>query len=184
MKRTINLILPQAPEPPLIKQLRQLLPLTAAVVSMIFIILFIASLIFLQINNREYDEMVTTANALQKEITGYKNKEGLYLLVYRSAGAIEKILSNAHTHAAFAQEVGKLNGDGIFVTQFALDKPENAQVTFTAASAEKLTTLIQILNQAELDNMISDVATSDLSRTASGIYMVTVNFKADPSLLK
>src|SRR3989338_11191704 len=108
-KRSINLVLPLKPEPPLLKKMRLYLPIASGVITFIFVIIFISTLIFLRIRNDQYESMLAQSQLLESQITAQKEEEGLYVLTYRMLGTIEKILSKTTTFSKLTSDISVFN---------------------------------------------------------------------------
>ncbi|OGG15610.1 hypothetical protein A3D77_02855 [Candidatus Gottesmanbacteria bacterium RIFCSPHIGHO2_02_FULL_39_11] len=183
-KRSINLVLPLKPEPPLLKKMRLYLPIASGVITFIFVIIFISTLIFLRIRNDQYESMLAQSQLLESQITAQKEEEGLYVLTYRMLGTIEKILSKTTTFSKLTSDISVFNSTPLILTGFSLSSKGDANLTIHADNADALSQLIDILSKADDEKKYANIIASNVIRNEEGLYTVTLTFKPNPDLLK
>lgn len=184
IKRSINLILPIKPEPPLLKKLRVFLPIAAGIITFIFLIIFISTLIYLKIRNDEYDQMLTQSQLLESKITSQKSEEGFYILTYRMLSTIEKILSRTTTFNGFTSDVAEFNSSPLTLQGFSITSKGAGRVSVYTQDANALTDLVNLLSKADEEKKYSNIIASDIVRDSHGLYFVNLTFKPNSNLLK
>lgn len=183
-KHTVNLLIRKTDEPAVLVKLRIYLPIMAAAGMLLFVISFLASVIYVGQNSRQFNALNTQIDNAEKRISGSKNAEGIYTLSYFRISTLGELKKGSKNYAKLLSDVLKMQSAGVSVSQITVDGKNSVAATVTASSAATLDNFASVLFKADADKKYSDIKTSGIVRDKTGGYLLTILMKPDNSLLQ
>ncbi len=181
-KNTVNLILLKEDEPPVIKKLKIILPITAAFVFIIFIFIYIASIVYINNNVVAFNLLKRNVDQLEKNITSKKNIEGIYTMTSTRLNILDQLSGKIVDFPPLINDISNLNGKGIFIKTVSSDSKGNVSFTLRASSSASLDDFVSLLENLELEKIFSQIKASGIVREKKGIYNLSVSLKKDLSI--
>lgn len=178
-KNTVNLIITRDEEPAPVKKLKIILPIAAIVVLLIFIIVFVASILYINKNIVAYNILKRNVEQLEKNIASRKNIEGVYTLTSLRLKVLDELSARIKDFPAVMDDVDKLNGNGIIIKSVSSDSKGNISFSVSASNSSSLNDFVNLLKAFEGDKHFSQIKASGITREKKGIYDFSITFNKD-----
>lgn len=183
-KHSVNLIIKKETDSALVVKLKTFLPIIAVAALLLFVVSFLASLIYINNNNKEFKSLKTQSETLEKQITDKKNIEGIYTLTVQRIKTIDQLSSGNKNFAKLLFEILKLQSTGINFTQTSIDKKNAVNIAVIASSSATLDDFVTRLIEADTNKLFSDIKTSGIVRDKTGGYLLSISAKPSTKLLE
>lgn len=184
VRHSVNLILAGPGEPPYIRTLKTFLPITALVSLVIFVLVFIASVMFVDSNTKQLNLLKNELETLEKKISEQKNVEGIYTLTAMRLSVLAQILSSGKNFSKFIPEIDSLQGKGITIDSAAIDKQGNVSLSLLASSSGALDDFVTLLLAKDREKTYANIAAGGTAREKKGDYKLSLSFKASQAFLQ
>lgn len=183
-KHSVNLLIKKSSERPEIARARIYLPIFAAISLVLFVIAYLASILYLVNNNQKYNSLISQIDNLERQIAAEKTTEGVYSLTIMRVNALKDSGSGSKNYIKLLTELSKLKTEGISISQTAVDKSNAVSLAVTASSSASLDNFVNALISADRAKLYSEIKSSGIVRDKNGSYLLTVLLKPDNSLLQ
>src|SRR3989344_7405407 len=180
-KKLINLLIEPSPEPIYYRRLKKLFPLISFLSLLLFTVLYLSSLLYLQINIKEYNSLKAKYTLLENKIAEKKSAESIYVSTIGILDTIKKILDkDSKIISSTFPTVFGLQQNGIQVNSTSVDNSGPVGITVSAESSDSLLSLYESLKELEVSSNFRQIQASGIIRENDGRYSLTVNFNAFP----
>lgn len=183
-KHSVNLVIRKVDELPYITKARIYLPIFAVISLVLFVISFLASIIYINSNSQEFNAVNARIDNLQRSISANKNTEGIYTLTVSRIDTIEQLSTGSKNYTKLLAQILNLQTDGILVSQSTIDKKNAVTVTVTASSSAVLDDFVTSLLKEDASKTFSDIKSSGIVRDKNGAYLFTITLTPNNSLLQ
>ena len=178
-KKLINLLIEVQPDSPGIRRLKKIAPITSIFVLAVFIVFYVLSLVYVQINIRNYNQIKSQADLLEKKIASLKSSESLYITTIGVLDKIKNILSkDTKIIANTMPALFKIQGDNSVITTSSIDNSGPVGFTVKAESLNALENFINELKKSENENNFKEIKATGILRESDGSYTFTINLNA------
>jgi hypothetical protein len=184
VKHSVNLILAGPSEPPYIRTLKTYLPIAALVSLVVFVLVFIVSVVFLDSNTKQLNFLKNEAETLEKKISDQKNVEGIYTLTAMKLSVLAQILLSGKNFSKFLPEIDSLQGRGITIDSAVIDKQGNISFPLLASSSGVLDDFVTLLLAKDREETYSKITAGGTVREKKGDYKLSITFKASQAFMQ
>ena len=179
-KKTINLITPKEADTYTVRRLKASLPIIATISLMIFIGLFILSVVYVNKNAGSYISLKNKVVAAEKEIENQKDKEGIYTITTTLLDITKRLLSSKKDHYSIYSKIATLTGEGITITAVSIDGKGKVFLSANLVNYEQLPEFINNLRQLELTlKKFTQIRVDSAARDKKGIWSITISMMID-----
>ena len=182
--KSLNLIINKDKESSLLKKLNILSPVIALAALVFFILIFLFSIIYVNTNIAQFNNVKKESELLEKKISNLKNVEGIYTLTLLKINALSSALENSKNFNSVISEVNKLKSDEINLNSASVDENGNISFNIEASSSASLDNFINILLAKEQQKVFSEIYAAGIARDKKGTYTLNIALKGDKSLFK
>lgn len=183
-KYSVNLMIGQHKELPLIRSLRTILPVAAAFSLFIFIVLFIWSVIYTNNNIAQFNVLKKEVEALEQKIIAQKNSEGLYILTAGRLNTLSQLTEETRDFSKTLNVAENFSSKSINLVAGSVNKKGELTLSFTASSSGDLDDLVMLLIMKNREKVFSDIQASGIVRDKKGNYSLSVFSKASKELMQ
>lgn len=181
-KKLINLLIESTPEPPIYRILKRISPVISISSLVLFIILYFLSLLYVQFNLKEYNQIEAKTDILEKKISTKKSTESIYISTVGILDTINRILvKDSKIIINNLPAIFDIQKKGILITSSALDNSGPVGLTVKTGSSESLLNFIEELEKSEEAGNFKEIQAAGIIRENDGSYTLTVNLKAIPN---
>lgn len=179
VKNTVNLIIKEVDEPQSLKRLKIILPVLAGSSLLIFILVFIASIIYINNNIVTYKLLKRNVDQFEKNIVSRKNIEGVYTLTSARLNVLDQLSGKVMDFPPLIDDINKLSGNGISVKSVSSDNKGNISFALTASSSAALDDFVGLLEKKELNKIFYQINANGIVREKKGVYDLSISLKRD-----
>lgn len=183
-KRIINLLIEKQQEPLLYRRLKIILPVSAVVFLLIFLILYFVSISYLRSNSSDFNQMKAKLVSLEQKISAQKNTEGIYTLSAVKLDLINQILTKNPSLTNVIAEIVGLPIEGVDIKYVSIEKNGDINFLLETYSIDTLETFINLLLKKEEQKIFSSIQAGNVIRDKKGMYALGISLKINPILLK
>lgn len=183
-KHSVNLVIRKVDESPYLTKAKIYLPVIAVVSLVLFVISFLASILYISNNSQEFNAVNARIDNLQRRISASKNTEGVYTLTFFRIKTSEQLSAGSKNYTKLLSEILKFQSEGILVSQTTVDKKNAVTVSVTASSSAAMDDLITALLKADASKLFTNIASSGIVRDKTGNYLFTLTLAPNISLLQ
>lgn len=183
IKQSINLIIKKKEDTPFLKKWKLIASFLGIGSLSLFVILFIASMVFVNNNIAEFNHLKREVEQLEKKIGDQKSSESIYILTVSMLDILRQILSNGKDFSPLVGEITKFEDLGIAINSAVINKNSKVSFSITASSSAILNTLVAKLEEQDEQKIFSDIAVYGITRNKTGHYNLTISLKSSPSLM-
>ena len=179
-KKTINLITPKEADTYAVQRLKATLPIIATICLVVFIGLFILSVVYVNKNAGSYNSLKNKVVAAEKEIENQKEKEGIYTLTTTLLDVTKRLLASKKDHYSIYSKIASLSGEGITITAVSVDGKGKVLLSANLVNYEQLPGFINNLRQLEVTlKKFTQIRVDSASRDKKGIWSITISMMID-----
>lgn len=182
--KDVNLILKSSKESPRIRRLKIISPIITAISLIIFIIIFFASIIYVNDNISKYNFLKKEVENMETKISESKNKEGLYKLTSSRLKILSELANINQSFIPLMTEMDNLGRLGLGIKSVGSDNKGNVSVALTASSSSLLDNLVTALLINEQKKLYNNLEAHGIVRDKKGNYLLTITLKSSQTLLK
>ncbi len=179
LKNTVNLIINKDSEPQSLKKLKIILPVSAGLSLLVFIIVFIASIIYINNNIVAYNLLKRNVVQFEKNIASKKNIEGVYTLTNTRLNILDQLSGKIVDFPPLIDDVNKLNGNGISIKSVSSDNKGNISFAMIASSSAALDEFVGLLEKMEQNKIFYQIKANGIVREKKGFYDLSISLKRD-----
>ncbi len=179
VKNTVNLIIKEEDESVLIKRLKIIFPILAGLSLLIFILVFIASIVYINKNIVAYNLLKRNVDQYEKNIVSRKNIEGIYTLTSSRLNVIDQLAGKVKDFPPLIDEINKLKGNGISIKSVSSDNKGNISFALTASSSAALDEFVSLLEKKEQTKNFYQIKANGIVREKKGLYDLSISLKRD-----
>ena len=183
-KTSVNLIIRKDADSPFVRRLKRIVPVLGITSIVLFLILFLISLAYLNSNTARFNQLKSEIGQLEKKISGQKTNESTYILTASLLTALQQISSKDKDFSPLLSEILGLKSIDISVPVATVDKDYNVSFGITASSSATLDTLVTRLQSLEAKKYFSEIRAYGIVRDKKGKYNLNISLKTGPVLLK
>lgn len=183
-KTAVNLIIRKETESPVLKKLNVIFPVLAILSLTVFVLIFLASIIYYNGNILKFNLIKREIESLEKKIGDQKTTEGVYTLSANRLNILNQMASQNPNFPKVLTEIDNLNSTGINILSAASDDKGLLSVDLIASSSSSLDDFVGILKKQEQKKLFSKIEAHGIVREKKGNYLLTITLLADPSILK
>ncbi len=183
-KHSVNLVISKQAESPLALKLKIILPIAAVASLFIFVVSFLASLLYIKNNSETFASLGVQIDTLEKKISEKKNTEGIYTLTLLRLKTVDQLKSGSKNYAKLLSEILKFGHEGVMISQTSIDKKNAVTVSAVASSSATLDDFVVQLRKTEAAKLFSEIKSSGIVRDKKGAYLLTISLKPDTTLLQ
>ncbi|MBM3283688.1 hypothetical protein FJY90_05600 [Candidatus Gottesmanbacteria bacterium] len=183
-KRSINLLIQKDKDPLILRRLRIILPVAASFTLLIFLILFIISINYVNENNAQYNRLKVQTDQLEKKIADQKPTEGLYTLTVRKLDVLDKILRENRNLVKPISEIIYMGSNLLDINQITIESDNRLAFSVSASSSAALDGMISALLVKEANKYFSDIQATNILRDKEGKYNFKISLRADANLFR
>jgi len=184
MNKSVNLVIKSKADSLLIHKLKIILPILSILGIIIFIIVFLTTLFYLNKNIAEYELLKKEISDQEGKISTQKNLEGIYDIVALKTSVLEKILSQKKSFNQIINLVVGLQESQVAITSQKIDTKGQTDFSVIASSSAQLDDFINLILSREQKKEFSNIEAIGFLKNKKGSYSFNINLKSDPSLLK
>jgi len=184
VKHSVNLILAGPGEPPYIHSLKTFLPIIALVSLVVFVLVFIISVVFVDSNTKQLNLLKNEVETLEKKISEQKNVEGIYTLTVMRLSVLAQIFSSGKNFSKFIPEIDSLQGKGITIDSATIDKQGSVSLSLLASSSAALDDFVTLLLEKDREKTYTNIAAGGTVREKKGDYKLSLTFKTNQAFLQ
>lgn len=184
MKKSVNLIIEEKIELSIVRKLRKILPVAAALSLFLFAIIFFTSLIYVNNNLRDFNLLKKDIETLEGKITALKKTEGIYNITTAKLFALEQILSQKKSFYKVLENIDNLQKNYITISSVTIDSDSNISFGVTASSSSQVDDFINLLLAREQKKLYSNIQAAGFMKDKKDSYVFSISMKSDPSLLR
>lgn len=174
LKKNINLITPKESDPYIIRRLKVTLPIIATISLLVFIGLFMLSVIYVNNNVGAYNNLKNQVAAAELQVEKQKTKEGIYTLTSSLLEVIKQLLAGKKDHYPIYSNIASLSGEGITFSTISIDGKGIVTFTVNIDRYDKIAGFINELKQLEINSKIlSQIRADSVSRDKKGIWVLS-----------
>src|SRR3990167_1318854 len=179
-KKSINLLIIAEPEPYYLTRLKKISTWVSAILVSIFLITYIVSLIYIQANNKDYQQMKKQYEELEKDIQKTKSTESIYLTTIGILDTIKKIKASDNLIIINTLPLIYNNrNEGTNIIISSIDNQGPVGFSVKSESIETLESFIKELNQLENNGNFTNIQAAGIIRETDGSYNLSVNLNAN-----
>lgn len=167
----------------MIRRLKIILPVTAAVSLILFLLLFLVLFIYINKNVNQFDLLKRQTQQMENKISSQKTTEGDYTVTVSRLNVLGEVLDKEKKFIPIISELDSLNNESIKIQSVSSDKTGNISFSLIASSSASLDDFVTILMAKEDQKLFSDIKAQGISREKNGNYHMTLSLKADKNLL-
>lgn len=182
--KSLNLIINREKESPLVKKLKVIAPVSSIVLLLLFVIIFLLSLFYVNSNIAQFNSVKIQSDQLEKKIANQKNVEGIYTLTASKVNALSTALDNNRNFNKIIEEISRLRSDEIKLNGASVDERGGISFSLEASSSASLDNFINLLLAKEQQKIFSEINAAGIIRDRKGNYSLSINLKGDKSLFK
>jgi len=184
-KRSINLIIHKQLDTTSVARLKKYLPISAAASIFIFISLFLGLIIYINTNLAAFKLRQVEATQIEKKIEAAADVEATYTITANLINKLSKILSSATNYTKVTSEIIELKSDDLNITSATTDSDGNISFSVTATSVTVLNEFVStLIDKEEIDHKFSKIEAHGIVRDKDAKYILTINMKADKTLIQ
>ncbi|OGG03348.1 hypothetical protein A2W14_01775 [Candidatus Gottesmanbacteria bacterium RBG_16_37_8] len=175
-KKTINLLIEAEPEPELIRRFKKISPLITVTVLIVFIIAYSISLIYVNTNIEEYNQIKSQVDKLESEISAKKSSESIYMTSVGVLETIKRIMSKDTKIIVNTLPIlYKTQINNVVITASTIDSKGPAGLNVKTSSIDTLENFIDELKFLEKSNNFKDIQAAGIVRETDGSYTLSIN---------
>ncbi|OGG26931.1 hypothetical protein A2960_02180 [Candidatus Gottesmanbacteria bacterium RIFCSPLOWO2_01_FULL_39_12b] len=183
VKHKINLIIPSEVESRRVKRLKFYLPLIATVSLLIFVILFLLSIIFVNTNITKFNNLNLEVDNLEKKISSFQTTEGIYTFISMMLKNIDQIARSQKNYLPLLDQISELPSSTIKISTISVNDQGNVSFSVVASSSASLDNFITFLMEKDNNHLISNIKADGIVRQ-KGKYLFNISFLADKSIFQ
>lgn len=184
-KRTINLVIRQEQLPTPYARLNRILPRVAAGVLVLFLLVYGAVFIYLQINIGQFERTKQDIVRLEQSIAQKKTAEGLYTIAHEDIAVIERLTKEKKNYPRLLTDLFTLQTPHVSFSSVTIAEDNHISVSVTAATSAALQEFADTLLKGDKQNRsYTQILAQGILRDRSGSYSLTLSMVPNPSLLQ
>lgn len=184
MKKSVNLIIKSKIERPFIQRLKILLPLTASLGLLLFCVVFVVSVVYLNTNLKEYNLLNKDIEALKGEIASQKKAEGIYNISALKLTVLEQIISQQKSFTNVISQINNFKNNNLTISLAKIDTDQKISLSITASSSAVINDFVEKLLISENQKKFSKIFAEGFMKNKKNEYTFIISMLADPTLFK
>jgi len=182
-KKLINLLIEIQPEPAALKYLKKILPLLSISSLIIFVLLHIASLVYVRLNIDDYNKIKGKVDEIEKKISNAKGSESLYISSIAVLGKIDKILAgNSKIIETTLPVILNIQNSDISLGTVMVDNSGQVGLTLKTSDSQALENMAsELVNKQNLYNF-KDIKAAGIVRENDGSYSLSISLNVDKKI--
>lgn len=184
-KRTINLVIRQEQLLTPYVRVNRILPRIAAGCLGVFLLIYGAIFIYLQVNIGQFERMKADIDRLEQSIAQKKISEGLYGIAYEDVSVIEHLMKEKKNYPRLVTELLQLQSPQVTFSSITITPDNQITVSVAAQSSsvlEDFTSRLVVSNQNK--PLYTHILAQGILRDRVGGYSLTLSMIPNPTLLQ
>lgn len=182
VKYSVNLILKEEKESPLVKKLKIIFPLVSFLLLIFFGLIFLFTYFYINANSREFNLLNKEIERYEKQISEYKITEGIYTLTGSKLKVIDELLADSKNFSPVVGTLLALQTSGITITSITTDKLGNISFSIIASSSASMDMFVNKIIEEENEELFSDITAQGIVRDKKGNYILSISAKGNKEL--
>jgi hypothetical protein len=177
--KSINLLITHDPDPRPVQLLKKYLPISAALIAAVFLVAFIASLIYTNIHVNQYAALKHQIETVEKNIVDQKKTEQNYVLSVNRVDTITQLLSTAVDMSPVLNQITQLGNSNVIISSSTIDSKGAVTLTVVADSVSEMESFVQtLIDKEDRDRIFSRMQSQGVVRDRKGKYTFSITLSA------
>jgi hypothetical protein len=184
-KKNINLLIKSKKITTFSKKLNIILPASAIIMLIFFIISFVVVLTYFNSNITNYNNLKNEVTVYEQKIISKRSAITDYTKTTEVLDSLNTIISSNKNYYPILTKIQALAVDGIVINTAQTNEKGHVEIILSASSSGSLDRLVDLLNQQyKAGKIFDDIQAQGINRNQKGIYSLLVKFQADKSLFQ